>query len=134
MSARVLDTALSPLSGVPEWAARAQRAHLNLLQNLAPFAILVLVAQVSGKANATTALGETIFLWARVAHAAICIAGIKYLRTLVFVANAICVAEPVIFPVVRQSPRSQNTRNFATVHIVSVTQFFLDRKTFQSPI
>jgi len=64
--------------------ARAQRAHLNLLQNLAPFAILVLVAQVSGKANATTALGATIFFWARVAHAAVYIAGIRYLRTLVF--------------------------------------------------
>jgi uncharacterized MAPEG superfamily protein len=73
-----------PLAGIPEWAARAQRAHLNLLQNLAPFAILVLVAQVSGKANATTALGATIFFWARVAHAAVYIAGIRYLRTLVF--------------------------------------------------
>lgn len=72
------------LPGIPEWAARAQRAHLNLLQNLVPFSILVLVAQVSGKANATTALGATIFLWARVAHAAVYIAGIKYLRTLVF--------------------------------------------------
>ena len=73
-----------PLFGIPEWAARGQRAHLNLLQNLAPFAILVLVAQVSGKANATTAFGATIFFWARVAHAAVYIAGIKYLRTLVF--------------------------------------------------
>ena len=73
-----------PLVGIPELAARAQRAHLNLLQNLAPFAILVLVAQVSGMANATTALGATIFFWARVAHAAVYIAGIKYLRTLVF--------------------------------------------------
>jgi uncharacterized MAPEG superfamily protein len=44
----------------------------------------VLVAQVSGKANATTALGATIFFWARVAHAAVYIAGIRYLRTLVF--------------------------------------------------
>jgi uncharacterized MAPEG superfamily protein len=73
-----------PLAAIPQWAARAQRAHLNLLQNLAPFAILVLVAQVSGKANATTALGATTFFWARVAHAAVYIAGIKYLRTLVF--------------------------------------------------
>ncbi len=64
-----------PFACIPEWAARAQRAHLNLLQNLAPFAILVLVAQVSGKANATTALGATIFFWARVAHAAVYIAG-----------------------------------------------------------
>jgi len=73
-----------PLAGIPEWAARAHRAHLNLLQNLAPFAILVLVAQLSGKANATTALGATTFFWARVAHAAVYIAGIRYLRTLVF--------------------------------------------------
>jgi uncharacterized MAPEG superfamily protein len=73
-----------PLAAIPQWAARAQRAHLNLLQNLAPFAILVLVAQVSGKANATTALGATTFFWARVAHAAVYIAGIRYLRTLVF--------------------------------------------------
>ena len=73
-----------PMAGIPEWAARAQRAHLNLLQNLAPFAVLVLVAQISGKANTTTALGATIFFWGRVAHAAVYIAGIKYLRTLVF--------------------------------------------------
>ena len=73
-----------PLAGIPEWAARAQRAHLNLLQNLTPFAILLLVAQVSGRANATTALGATIFFWARAAHAAVYIAGVKYLRTLVF--------------------------------------------------
>jgi uncharacterized MAPEG superfamily protein len=58
------------------------------VQNLAPFAILVLVAQVSGKANATTALGASIFFWARVAHAAVYIAGIKYLRTFLFAAAA----------------------------------------------
>ncbi|HVN26862.1 MAG TPA: MAPEG family protein [Candidatus Binataceae bacterium] len=79
-----LSNRAEPLAGVPEWAARTQRAHLNLLQNLAPFAVLVLVAQISGKADATTALGATIFFWARVAHAAVYIAGIKYLRTLVF--------------------------------------------------
>ena len=73
-----------PLEDVPEWTARAQRAHLNLVQNLAPFAILVLVAQASGKANATTAFGATIFFSARVAHAAVYIAGIKYLRTIMF--------------------------------------------------
>lgn len=78
-----------PLAGIPEWAARAQRAHLNLLQNLAPFAILVLVAQVSGKANATTALGATIFFWARAAHAAVYIAGLKYLRTLAFAVSTL---------------------------------------------
>ena len=73
-----------PLDAVPAWTARAQRAHLNLIENLAPFAILVLVAQVAGKANATTALGATLFFWGRVAHAAVYIAGITMVRTAVF--------------------------------------------------
>ncbi len=68
----------------PHWAGRGERAHRNLLENIAPFAILVLVAQVAGKANATTALGATIFFWGRVAHAAVYLAGITYVRTLVF--------------------------------------------------
>ena len=69
---------------LPEWAARAQRAHANLVENLAAFAILVLVAQVSGKANAWTALGAQIFFWARVAHVAVYTAGITGVRTVVF--------------------------------------------------
>ena len=69
---------------IPEWAARAQRAHLNLIENIAPFAILVLVAQVTGKANAMTALGSIIFFAGRAAHAAVYTAGIIGLRTAVF--------------------------------------------------
>jgi uncharacterized MAPEG superfamily protein len=69
---------------LPEWAARAKRAHLNLVENLAPFAILVLGAQVSGKANGMTALGAEIFFWARVAHVAVYTAGITGVRTAVF--------------------------------------------------
>ena len=69
---------------LPEWAARAKRAHLNLIENLAPFAILVLAAQVSGKANGMTALGAEIFFLARVAHVAVYTAGITGLRTAVF--------------------------------------------------
>jgi uncharacterized MAPEG superfamily protein len=73
----------SPLA-VPAWTLRAERAHQNLVENLAPFAILVLVAHVAGKANATTALGATLFFWGHVGHAAAYIAGIIYLRTAVF--------------------------------------------------
>ncbi len=68
----------------PAWAGRAERAHRNLVENLAPFAILVLVAHVAGKANATTALGATIFFWSRVLHAAVYTAGLTGVRTLVF--------------------------------------------------
>jgi uncharacterized MAPEG superfamily protein len=66
------------------WVGRAVRAHLNLVENLAPFAILVLVAHVTGRANATTALGATLFFWGRVAHVAVYIAGIAYVRTAAF--------------------------------------------------
>lgn len=72
---------------LPAWAQRAQRAHLNLLENLAPFAILVLVAHVSGAANATTAFGATLFFWARLVQAVVHIFGIPWLRTLAFFAS-----------------------------------------------
>ena len=69
---------------LPEWTARARRAHANLTENLAPFAILVLIAHAAGLANQATALGATIFFWARVAHFLIYTAGIPYLRTAAF--------------------------------------------------
>jgi uncharacterized MAPEG superfamily protein len=68
----------------PAWADRAFRAHANLTENLAPFAILVLAAHVTGKANAMTALGATIFFLGRVAHVVVYTAGIVGLRTAVF--------------------------------------------------
>lgn len=74
---------------VPAWIERTRRAHTNMVENLAPFACLVLVAHVTGKADATTALGSQVFFIARVAHAGIYIAGIPYLRTLAFGAGVI---------------------------------------------
>jgi uncharacterized MAPEG superfamily protein len=74
---------------IPAWARRAERAHANLTENLATFAALVLVAQVAGKANATTALGAQIFFWARIAHVAVYTAGVvPGLRTAVFFVGA----------------------------------------------
>jgi len=63
------------------WAGRAQRAHLNMLESLVVFAIAVLVAEVSGRANETTALGAMLFFWGRLAYAVIYVAGIPWLRT-----------------------------------------------------
>src|SRR5215471_13568324 len=74
---------------VAPWASRAERAHRNMIENLAPFAILVLTAHVAGKANSMTALGATIFFFARVAHAAVYTAGITTVRTLVFFAGIV---------------------------------------------
>jgi uncharacterized MAPEG superfamily protein len=74
---------------VPPWTERAVRAHANMTENLAPFAILVLVAHVTGKANAMTALGATLFFIGRVAHVGIYTAGITGLRTVAFFVAAV---------------------------------------------
>lgn len=78
----------TPLA-VPAWIERVRRAHMNMVENLAPFAALVLAAHVTGKADDTTALGAQLFFVARVAHAAIYIIGIPYLRTAAFFAAII---------------------------------------------
>jgi uncharacterized MAPEG superfamily protein len=73
--------------GMPEitgWGGRAARAHRNMLESLVLFAVLVLVAVAAGKTNDMTLLGAQIFFWARVAYAVIFIAGIIWLRTLVW--------------------------------------------------
>jgi uncharacterized MAPEG superfamily protein len=72
-----------PLAVAP-WVGRAERAHRNLIENLAPFAVLVLAAYVSGKNGWLVDLGAVLFFLGRVAHAAVYIAGITVVRTLVF--------------------------------------------------
>ncbi|MBL8567721.1 MAG: MAPEG family protein [Phreatobacter sp.] len=62
-------------------AGRAKRAHANMLESLVLFAVLVLVAHVAGRANATTALGAQLFFWARIAYAGLYLAGIPWVRT-----------------------------------------------------
>lgn len=62
-------------------AGRAQRAHANMLENIVLFAALVLVAQISGRANEMTALGAQLFFWARLAYAVVYLVGIPWLRT-----------------------------------------------------
>lgn len=77
------------LDNAPAWCGRAQRAHTNLIENIGAFAILVLVAFVTGKSNDTTALGSMIFFGARVGHAIVYIAGILYVRTLMFLTSIV---------------------------------------------
>ncbi|HET9460240.1 MAG TPA: MAPEG family protein [Sphingomicrobium sp.] len=66
------------------WALRAQRAHLNMLESLVVFAILVLVANATGRLSETTALGANLFFWGRLAYALVYLAGIPWLRTLIW--------------------------------------------------
>ena len=77
---------------IPLWGERAHRAYLNAVECFAPFAALVIVAQVAGKANGMTAFWATSFFWLRLAHAVIYWAAIPYLRTVLFTLGFICVA------------------------------------------
>lgn len=80
---------------VPLWGKRADRAYIHAVETFAPFAALVIIAHVSGKANATTAFCTMCFFWLRLAHATTYLLGIPYLRTLFF--NLGFVAVAVIF-------------------------------------
>ena len=71
------------------WVARAVRAQANMLENLPVFAVLVLVAHIVVPGNATVVLGTELFFWARLAYAAIYIAGIPWLRTLAWLVSVV---------------------------------------------
>jgi uncharacterized MAPEG superfamily protein len=90
-----LPTMAGNREGLPEptgWIGRAKRAHMNMLENLVPFAALVLAAHTMGKLGALTMLGAQLFFWGRVVHAGSYIAGIPYVRTLGFFAGYVGMA------------------------------------------
>jgi len=64
-------------------AGRADRAAKNMLEAMVVFLALILAAQITGKI-AQVALGATVFFWARVAYWPVYLAGIVYLRTLIW--------------------------------------------------
>ena len=86
--ANYVDPAPRPL---PLWGQRANRAYLNAVEGFAPFAALVIVAHLAGKANATTAFWAGCFFWLRLAHAAVYLAAIPYLRTVIFTLGYVAV-------------------------------------------
>jgi uncharacterized MAPEG superfamily protein len=80
---------MPPLTG---WVGRAERAHANMLESLVLFAALVLIALAANKANSATALGAQIFFWARLGYALVYLAGIPWLRTLIWFLSMIGLA------------------------------------------
>ncbi|MGI9520013.1 MAG: MAPEG family protein [Hyphomicrobiaceae bacterium] len=74
------------------WVGRAVRAHQNMLESLVLFAIVVLVAQIAGKANEMTAIGAQLFFYSRLAYAVIYIIGVPWLRTLVWALSIVGLA------------------------------------------
>jgi len=74
------------------FAGRARRAHLNMVENMVLFAVLVLIAHVAGKANATTAMGALVFFWARIVYALIYLLGVPWLRTVAWLVSVVGMA------------------------------------------
>jgi uncharacterized MAPEG superfamily protein len=77
---------------VPLWGTRAHRAYLNAVETFAPFAALVIVAHLAGKANAMTAFWAMSFFWVRLAHAVVFWFAVPYIRTVLFTLGFVCVA------------------------------------------
>ena len=80
--------------GLPERtgiAARGTRAHANLIENLVPYAGVVLTAQAMGISNGVTQAAGLVFLIARLAHAASYLAGIAVVRTLAYYAGVFAI-------------------------------------------
>lgn len=76
---------------VPFWGKRADRTYMNAIETFAPFAALVILIQLTGKADWWTGFWATSFFWLRVAHAIVYLAAIPYIRTIVFVLGYVCV-------------------------------------------
>lgn len=80
---------------LPDWGQRAMRCHQNSVEQLAPFAVFVLVAHLTGANNEVTAVAAMAFFWLRFAYTVAFWIGVPYLRTALFVAA--WVAELAIF-------------------------------------
>ena len=77
---------------LPLWGKRADRTYINAVETFAPFAALVIVAHLAGKANAMTAFWAMSFFWVRLAHAAVYWFAVPYIRTVLFTLGFVCVA------------------------------------------
>ncbi len=80
------------LTGFPEWVHRAHRAHLNLIEQLLPFSILVLVVDRLGAYSTLSYWSAIAFLILRLAHAIGMISGVARfpLRPMLFTGGWLC--------------------------------------------
>jgi uncharacterized MAPEG superfamily protein len=88
----------TPLALAP-WAERLKKAHYNAIENLVPFAALVLVAHAIGVGNEATAAAAAAYFWARIVHALCFTFAIPWLRTLSFAVawlGMLCIAWHVL--------------------------------------
>ncbi|WP_262694870.1 MAPEG family protein [Kordiimonas aquimaris] len=75
----------------PLWAARAQRAHLNMVETMPAFVAVVVAALMLAGGSTDTlqvvAMWAEVFFFARLAHAVVYILGVPFLRTPVYLVS-----------------------------------------------
>lgn len=76
---------------MPLWGQRAHRAYLNSVETFAPFAVLVIIAELEGKTGGATAFAAMAFFWIRLVYALVYWAAIPFVRTLLFTLGMACV-------------------------------------------
>lgn len=80
------------LASLPAWIHRAHRAHLNLLEQAMPFAILVLIVDRLDGFTALTYWTAIAFFWIRLGHGLGMITGIAGMpiRPILFTSGWVC--------------------------------------------
>jgi len=73
-------------------ARRADRAAGNMLENLPLFICAVVAARLAGAPPEAIVPGAHVFVWARVVYLGVYLAGVPYLRTLVYFISIVGVA------------------------------------------
>ncbi len=71
------------------YCKRTLRLRDNMLENMALFAPIVLIAAVMDISNATTVLGAQLFFYARIGHAITYLAGWRWIRTALWTVGVI---------------------------------------------
>ena len=76
-------------SKMAAWVHRSYRAHMNMLEQLLPFSLIVVVGAISKVSTPVTVWCAILFFWLRVAHAVGMITGLARnpIRPLIYVAG-----------------------------------------------
>ena len=69
------------------FAGRAERTARNTVENFVLFAAIALIAQAAAPQSSRILLGAQVFFWSRLLFIPVYYAGIKYLRTVVWLAS-----------------------------------------------
>lgn len=80
-------------SGLPKWVRRADRAHINLVEQFAPYAVLIVLLHILGVSNSWTVGAAAAFFFLRVAHAVGMITATARFptRPIIFTAAWVCI-------------------------------------------